>query len=85
MMSSNFNPMEYWLYGSQMVALNFQAAGLATLMNLGRFRENGGCGYILKPPLLRQPNHVFLPNAKLDPYLLNLVHEFPLRITIQVI
>ncbi|XP_053993829.1 1-phosphatidylinositol 4,5-bisphosphate phosphodiesterase delta-4-like isoform X2 [Hylaeus volcanicus] len=85
MMSSNFNPMEYWLYGSQMVALNFQAVGLATLMNLGRFRENGGCGYILKPPLLRQPNHVFLPNAKLNPYLLNLVHEFPLRITIQIL
>ena len=36
--------------GSQLVALNFQANDFAMTINDGRFRENGCCGYVHKPP-----------------------------------
>ena len=48
--SSNYNPMLAWSAGSQLVALNFQTADAPLLLNDGRFREAGGCGYLLKPP-----------------------------------
>jgi len=32
-----------------MVSLNFQTSDVALRSNDGRFRENGGCGYVLKP------------------------------------
>lgn len=34
------------------VALNFQSLGMAMDLNDGRFQDNGGCGYILKPEVL---------------------------------
>lgn len=34
------------------VALNFQSLGFAMDLNDGRFQDNGGCGYVLKPALL---------------------------------
>jgi hypothetical protein len=37
-----------------MVALNFQTPDLPKLMNIGRFLENGNCGYVLKPEQLRR-------------------------------
>ena len=49
--SSNYNPIPAWSAGCQMVALNFQTSETPPLrINDGRFRENGGCGYVLKPP-----------------------------------
>lgn len=48
--SSNYNPMLAWSVGSQLVALNFQTADAPLLLNDGRFREAGRCGYLLKPP-----------------------------------
>ena len=48
--SSNYNPMLAWSVGSQLVALNFQTPDTPLLMNDGRFRESGSCGYLLKPP-----------------------------------
>lgn len=34
------------------VALNFQTGGEPMQLNHGRFRDNGGAGYVLKPNLL---------------------------------
>lgn len=51
--SSNFNPMTAWSKGCQLVALNLQTADAARRLNDGRFRENGDCGYVLKPQSLR--------------------------------
>jgi len=49
--SSNFDPLPMWLAGFQLVALNYQTVDLANIMNEGKFRyNNGGCGYVLKPP-----------------------------------
>jgi len=47
--SSNYNPILAWSVGSQLVALNLQVPDSARRLNDGRFRENGGCGYVLKP------------------------------------
>ncbi|KAI5640351.1 phosphatidylinositol-specific phospholipase c, Y domain-containing protein [Phthorimaea operculella] len=47
--SSNYNPLPFWSCGSQLVALNYQTPDKAMQINVGKFRENGGCGYILKP------------------------------------
>ena len=37
-------------YGLQVVALNYQTSDLEMQINRGRFRDNGGCGYLLRPP-----------------------------------
>eukprot|EP00584_Thalassiosira_punctigera_P003728 CAMPEP_0172537354 /NCGR_PEP_ID=MMETSP1067-20121228/8965_1 /TAXON_ID=265564 ORGANISM="Thalassiosira punctigera, Strain Tpunct2005C2" /NCGR_SAMPLE_ID=MMETSP1067 /ASSEMBLY_ACC=CAM_ASM_000444 /LENGTH=888 /DNA_ID=CAMNT_0013322641 /DNA_START=13 /DNA_END=2679 /DNA_ORIENTATION=+ len=48
--SSNYNPVVPWSSGCQLVALNFQTDDSPMTVNDGRFRENGCCGYVLKPP-----------------------------------
>lgn len=50
--SSNYNPILAWSQGCQLVALNFQTPDAHLRLNDGRFRENGGCGYVLKPTSL---------------------------------
>eukprot|EP00094_Tigriopus_californicus_P010851 TCALIF_10466-PA protein Name:"Similar to Plcl2 Inactive phospholipase C-like protein 2 (Mus musculus)" AED:0.11 eAED:0.11 QI:0/0.66/0.5/1/1/1/4/71/793 len=51
--SSNFDPLPLWLVGCQMVALNYQAKDRRLMFNRAMFRQNGRCGYILKPTSLR--------------------------------
>lgn len=43
-----------WNVGVQMVALNFQTPDRAMWLNHGKFRQNGGCGLLLKPQLQLQ-------------------------------
>ncbi len=50
--SSNFNPVPFWLCGVQMSALNFQTPDKELQVNRGWFRQNGGCGYVLKPDFM---------------------------------
>ncbi|VDK79797.1 unnamed protein product [Litomosoides sigmodontis] len=57
--STNMNPQEYWNYGIQMVSLNHQASGLMMDLQQGKFSENGGCGYVLKPLIMRE--ELFVP------------------------
>lgn len=54
--SSNFNPVFFWAFGIQLVALNYQTDDLPLAINTGMFEENGSCGYVLKPG---KYNHVF--------------------------
>ncbi|XP_013872247.1 1-phosphatidylinositol 4,5-bisphosphate phosphodiesterase zeta-1 [Austrofundulus limnaeus] len=61
--SSNYNPQEFWNVGSQLVALNFQSLGLPMDLNDGRFQDNGGCGYILKPAVLMSNERGFDPGS----------------------
>ena len=51
--SSNYDPTQMWNCGIQMVALNFQYPGVEMHLNQGFFRLNGGCGYVLKPLVMR--------------------------------
>ncbi|XP_063179262.1 1-phosphatidylinositol 4,5-bisphosphate phosphodiesterase zeta-1 [Chroicocephalus ridibundus] len=59
--SSNYNPQEFWNVGCQMVALNFQTPGVQMELQNGKFLDNGGCGYVLKPEFLRKHNSTFTP------------------------
>ncbi|XP_066303079.1 1-phosphatidylinositol 4,5-bisphosphate phosphodiesterase delta-1-like isoform X1 [Branchiostoma lanceolatum] len=51
--SSNIDPHLYWAAGCQIVALNYQTPCDQMDLNLGLFRQNGRCGYVLKPEALR--------------------------------
>eukprot|EP01060_Flectonema_neradi_P012169 TRINITY_DN19054_c0_g1_i2.p1 TRINITY_DN19054_c0_g1~~TRINITY_DN19054_c0_g1_i2.p1 ORF type:complete len:981 (+),score=155.62 TRINITY_DN19054_c0_g1_i2:212-3154(+) len=51
--SSNFDPQVFWGGGSQFVALNLQTPDYSTRLNQAKFEDNGSCGYVLKPPWLR--------------------------------
>nr|XP_009921251.1 PREDICTED: LOW QUALITY PROTEIN: 1-phosphatidylinositol 4,5-bisphosphate phosphodiesterase delta-4-like [Haliaeetus albicilla] len=51
--SSNYSPQEMWNVGCQIVALNFQTAGMEMDLCDGLFSQNGRCGYVLKPPFMR--------------------------------
>ncbi|KAI3356541.1 hypothetical protein L3Q82_017746 [Scortum barcoo] len=78
--SSNYNPQDMWNVGCQIVALNFQTAGLEMDLNDGLFRQNDCCGYILKPDFMRDSNTQFSPEKPEDR------HGYkPLRLSIQVI
>lgn len=50
--SSNYCPFPYWLVGCQMVALNYQTDSKEMRFYRGLFRQNGNCGYVLKPDYL---------------------------------
>ncbi len=49
--SRNYNPILPWAMGCQFVSMNF-IRNKFMLLNDGRFRENGGQGYVLKPEYL---------------------------------
>ncbi|EFB15811.1 hypothetical protein PANDA_001549, partial [Ailuropoda melanoleuca] len=66
--SSNYNPQELWNAGCQMVAMNVQTAGLEMDIYDGLFRQNGGCGYVLKPDFLRDAQSSFHPERPISPY-----------------
>lgn len=51
--SSNPNPQGYWKGGVQLVALNQQTPGAMLDLHRGRFTQNGSCGYVLRPAVMR--------------------------------
>ena len=59
--SSNYDPTPGWAAGAQLVALNFQTIDKGMQYNLGKFADNGGCGYVLKPP------HMISSDAPAEP------------------
>ena len=50
--SSNPNPIYPWNFGVQLVAVNHQTQDDAMSIYYGKFRDNGACGYVLKPKYL---------------------------------
>ncbi|KAL7990471.1 hypothetical protein Chor_013901 [Crotalus horridus] len=67
--SSNPHPLLFWLHGVQLVALNYQTDGIVICniwdavsidlplhLNAAMFEANGGCGYVLKPPVYWNKN-----------------------------
>ena len=66
-----------WLYIS--VALNYQHKDKETMLNDAKFSDNGGCGYILKPDFLREPNPKYSPISSSTSTFL---HPKKLKITI---
>ncbi|XP_041663577.1 1-phosphatidylinositol 4,5-bisphosphate phosphodiesterase delta-4 [Cheilinus undulatus] len=78
--SSNYNPQDMWNMGCQIVALNFQKAGLEMDLNDGLFQQNGCCGFILKPDFMRDGDTQFSPEKPEERQ-----GYKPLRLSIQVI
>ncbi|NXH99666.1 PLCD4 phosphodiesterase, partial [Pachycephala philippinensis] len=78
--SSNYSPQEMWNVGCQIVALNFQTAGTEMDLCDGLFSQNGCCGYVLKPPFMRDEETLFNPS---DPS--SREGPGPVTLTIQVI
>lgn len=62
--SSNMNPLDVWKCGCQLVALNLQTAGLAADLHAAWFRQNGGCGYVLRPAIMRQQVSYFSADTR---------------------
>jgi len=86
--SSNPNPIHPWNFGIQMVALNYQNDDLSMALAYGKFLDNGGCGYVLKPKYL-----VDIHETNFNPYDYTIppkpfpenIVEFPQRLIITVI
>ncbi|XP_069047315.1 1-phosphatidylinositol 4,5-bisphosphate phosphodiesterase delta-1a isoform X1 [Lepisosteus oculatus] len=72
--SSNYNPVNLWNVGCQIVALNFQTSCKEMDLNQGKFMQNGFCGYVLKPEFLRDRSSQF------NPYNLKLNHQLKPKI-----
>lgn len=58
MNSSNLDPMGPWSVGNQMVAFNYQTEDASMFLSHGLFLQNGRCGYVLKPPYMRDPDAI---------------------------
>lgn len=72
--SSNYNPVPLWNAGCQMVALNYQTPDKAMQLNQGKFRQNGGCGYVLRPEFMFKPSEEELAlGAASDPIIISLI------------
>lgn len=50
------------------VAMNMQTAGLEMDLCDGLFRQNAGCGYVLKPDFLRDAQSSFHPEKPISPF-----------------
>eukprot|EP01134_Creolimax_fragrantissima_P000559 CFRG0559T1 len=59
--SSNYDPMTLWMYGYQLVALNYQTPGRHMLSNRGLFRLNHNSGCVLKPQAMLNKGTTFDP------------------------
>ncbi|XP_077403984.1 inactive phospholipase C-like protein 2 [Vanacampus margaritifer] len=62
--SSNMNPQDLWKCGCQIVSMNFQTAGLMMDLNAAWFRQNGNCGYVLRPAIMRQEVSYFSADTR---------------------
>lgn len=54
--STNYEPLQYWAAGCQLVALNIQTMDLGYRINQAMFMRSGRQGYVLKPLALRDPH-----------------------------
>ncbi|XP_046843382.1 1-phosphatidylinositol 4,5-bisphosphate phosphodiesterase gamma-1-like [Xenia sp. Carnegie-2017] len=67
-----------WNCGVQMCALNYQTSDRPMQLNHGRFMDNGGCGYVLKPDCMSLENF--------DPYNTSLLKSVkPVTISLTII
>lgn len=85
--SSNFNPIQFWKLGAQMVATNWQTNDIGQQINLAMFQLSNQknevlhSGYVLKPPNL-------LPNVSKGqdiPTLYEKLHNDPINIKLKIL
>lgn len=56
--SSNFNPVFFWSFGMQMVALNYQTEDLPMHINRAMFEQTNNHGYVTKPSIMWDRSHL---------------------------
>lgn len=56
--SSNFNPVFFWSFGMQMVALNYQTEDLPMHINRAMFEQTNNYGYVCKPSIMWNRSHL---------------------------
>ena len=56
--SSNFNPVFFWSFGMQMVALNYQTEDLPMHINRAMFEQTNNYGYVCKPQIMWNRQHL---------------------------
>ncbi|XP_020282205.1 1-phosphatidylinositol 4,5-bisphosphate phosphodiesterase epsilon-1-like [Pseudomyrmex gracilis] len=56
--STNFNPVIFWAFGIQMVALNYQTDDAGLTLNAAMFEQTGQCGYVRKPSVMWDKGHM---------------------------
>ncbi|XP_070497870.1 1-phosphatidylinositol 4,5-bisphosphate phosphodiesterase epsilon-1-like isoform X2 [Chironomus tepperi] len=56
--SSNFNPVFFWSFGMQMVALNYQTEDLPMHINRAMFEQSNNYGYVCKPAIMWNRSHL---------------------------
>lgn len=82
--SSNFNPVIFWAFGIQSVALNYQTVDSALHINSAMFEQNGGCGYVLKTNVMRDKSHLMF--GRFNPWEKEFdgLHTINLNITVSI-
>ncbi len=78
--SSNANPVHAWNFGIQMAALNHQNDDDMMALCHGKFLDNGGCGYILKPNYL-----IDAEKTKINPWDCQINYDLPQTVIITII
>uniref|UniRef100_T1K4Q4 Phosphoinositide phospholipase C n=1 Tax=Tetranychus urticae TaxID=32264 RepID=T1K4Q4_TETUR len=81
--SSNFNPVIFWAFGIQMVALNYQTEDTALAIYKAMFEQNGRTGYVLKPSVMRDRNHMAFD--RFNPWEKEFDGLYAIDLTIQII
>lgn len=82
--SSNFNPLNFWSYGIQMAAINYQSECLtASHVNAAMFEQNGRCGYVLKPKVMHDPTHILY--RRFNPQEKRFDGLNPIRLTVDLV
>ena len=61
------------------MALNYQTDDKQNFLNRAKFSDNGGCGYVLKPDFLTEPDPNYTPCS---PFILQAEKEQRLKITV---
>lgn len=80
--SSNFNPLLYWAFGIQMAAINYQTIDLGSIINAALFEQNFNCGYVRKPDVMIDRNHVMF--GRFNPWDKEFDGLYQLDLTIKV-
>ncbi|XP_056403623.1 1-phosphatidylinositol 4,5-bisphosphate phosphodiesterase gamma-1 [Hyla sarda] len=75
--SSNYDPLNMWICGSQLVALNFQTPDKPMQMNQALFQSGGRCGYVFQPSSMRE--------EMFDPFDKCSVHIEPIIICVEIL
>lgn len=78
--SSNLNPVYAWNFGIQLAALNYQSSDDMMALCFGKFLDNGGCGYILKPNYILNAEQI-----EFNPWDCQINFDYPQTLTITII